>query len=95
MDRTDLVTHDIGNMVGYAFAARYPGRVTRFVLVDAPLPGIGPWGEIVSSKALWHFSFGGPDGERVVAGREPIYLDWLRTNRYVDGAADPRERRGR
>src|SRR5438067_8629595 len=24
--RTDLVTHDIGNMVGYAFAALYPDR---------------------------------------------------------------------
>jgi len=37
------VTHDIGNMVGYAFAAQYPGRVIRFALMDAPLPGIGPW----------------------------------------------------
>ena len=27
--RADLVTHDIGNMVGYAFAAQYPNRVTR------------------------------------------------------------------
>ena len=24
IDRADLVTHDIGNMVGYAFAAQYP-----------------------------------------------------------------------
>ena len=38
-----LVTHDIGNMVGYAFAALYRDRVTRFVLIDAPLPGVGPW----------------------------------------------------
>src|SRR5882672_2117943 len=60
IDRVDLVTHDIGNMVGYAFAAQYPNRVTRFILMDAPLPGVGPWDEIVRSKALWHFSFGGP-----------------------------------
>src|SRR6516162_5943542 len=26
-----LVTHDIGNMVGYAFAALYPQRVTKWV----------------------------------------------------------------
>jgi pimeloyl-ACP methyl ester carboxylesterase len=38
-----LVTHDIGNMVGYAFAARYRDRVTRWVVMDAPLPGIGGW----------------------------------------------------
>jgi len=36
IDQADLVTHDIGNMVGYAFAAQYPDRVTRFVLIDAP-----------------------------------------------------------
>ena len=29
VNRTDLVTHDIGNMVGYAFAAQYRERVTR------------------------------------------------------------------
>lgn len=35
----DLVTHDIGNMVGFAFAAEHRDRVTKFVLIDAPLPG--------------------------------------------------------
>ena len=73
--KTQLVTHDIGNMVGYAFAAENPGRVTRFVLMDAPLPGIGPWEEILKNPLLWHFRFGGPDMERLVAGRERIYLD--------------------
>jgi pimeloyl-ACP methyl ester carboxylesterase len=73
--RADLVTHDIGNMVGYAFAAQYPDRVARFVLIDAPLPGIGPWEEILKNPLLWHFRFGGPDMERLVAGRERIYLD--------------------
>ena len=38
-----LVTHDIGNMVGYAFAALFPQRVTKWVVMDAPLPGIGHW----------------------------------------------------
>ena len=71
----DLVTHDIGNMVGYAFAAQYPKRVTRWVVMDAPLPGIGPWDEIIKSPLLWHFNFRGPDVERLVAGRERIYLD--------------------
>jgi pimeloyl-ACP methyl ester carboxylesterase len=73
--RANLVTHDIGNMVGYAFAAQYPNRVARFVLIDAPLPGIGPWEEILKNPLLWHFRFGGPDMERLVAGRERIYLD--------------------
>jgi pimeloyl-ACP methyl ester carboxylesterase len=75
IDKTDLVTHDIGNMVGYAFAAEHRDRVTRFVLIDAPLPGVGPWEEILKNPLLWHFRFGGPDMERLVAGRERIYLD--------------------
>jgi pimeloyl-ACP methyl ester carboxylesterase len=85
IDRADLVTHDIGNMVGYAFAAQYPGRVASFIIMDAPLPGVGPWDEIVRSRALWHFSFQGPDAERLVAGRERIYLDRF----WNEFSADP------
>ncbi|MET0250764.1 MAG: alpha/beta hydrolase [Novosphingobium sp.] len=73
--RVDLITHDIGNMVGYAFAAQNRDRVSRFVLMDAPLPGVGPWEDILKNPLLWHFRFGGPDMERLVAGRERIYLD--------------------
>jgi pimeloyl-ACP methyl ester carboxylesterase len=75
IEQIDLVTHDIGNMVGFAFAAQHRERVKRFVLIDAPLPGIGPWDEILKNPVLWHFRFGGPDMERLVAGRERIYLD--------------------
>lgn len=75
IDKADFVTHDIGNMVGYAFAAQYPDRVTRWVVIDAPLPGIGDWDEILRNPLLWHFNFRGPDVERLVKGRERIYLD--------------------
>jgi pimeloyl-ACP methyl ester carboxylesterase len=75
IDEADLVTHDIGNMVGYALAAQHPQRVTKWVVIDAPLPGIGPWDEIIKSPMLWHFNFRGPDAERLVSGRERIYLD--------------------
>jgi pimeloyl-ACP methyl ester carboxylesterase len=75
IDRAALVTHDIGNMVGFAFAASYRSRATRLAVIDAPLPGVGPWDEIVRNPLLWHFRFGGPDMERLVKGRERIYLD--------------------
>src|ERR1700756_881772 len=42
VQKADLVTHDIGNMVGYALAAQYPARITRWILIDAPLPGPDP-----------------------------------------------------
>jgi pimeloyl-ACP methyl ester carboxylesterase/uncharacterized RmlC-like cupin family protein len=73
--RADVVGHDIGNMVAFAFAEAHQDRTTRLVMMDAPVPGIGPWEEILKSPLLWHFRFGGPDMERLVAGRERIYLD--------------------
>ncbi|MGB6285739.1 MAG: alpha/beta hydrolase [Xanthobacteraceae bacterium] len=87
IDKVDLVTHDIGNMVGYAFAAQHPERVRKFVIIDAPLPGIGPWDDIIRSHALWHFSFYGPDAERLVKGRERIYLDRF----WNEFSADPKK----
>jgi hypothetical protein len=41
-----------GNMVGYAFAAQYPARVTRFVIMDAPLRDVGTWDEIACCLLL-------------------------------------------
>jgi pimeloyl-ACP methyl ester carboxylesterase len=84
--KVDVVAHDIGNMVGYAFVAEQPDRVTHLVLMDAPIPGIGPWDEILKSPLLWHFRFGGPDMERLVKGRERIYLDRF----WNDFSADPK-----
>jgi len=84
--KVDLVTHDIGNMVGYAFAAQYPQRVARWVAMDAPLPGIGDWDKIAAGPKQWHFYFYGPDEERLVAGRERIYLDRF----YDEISADPK-----
>jgi pimeloyl-ACP methyl ester carboxylesterase len=73
--KADVVAHDIGNMVAFQVAARYPQRVRKLVVIDAPVPGVGPWDEILKNPLLWHFRFGGPDMERLVAGRERIYLD--------------------
>ena len=81
-----LVTHDIGNMVGYAFAAQNRGRVTRWVVMDAPLPGLGNWDDVIKDQRTWHFDFYGPDEERLVAGRERIYLDRF----YNELSADPK-----
>jgi pimeloyl-ACP methyl ester carboxylesterase len=86
IDRVAVVSHDIGNMVAYAFAAQFRERVTRWAVLDAPLPGIGPWDEILKSPMLWHFNFRGPDVERLVAGRERIYLDRF----YNELSANPK-----
>jgi len=74
-DGATIVGHDIGTMVAYAYAARYRDKTEKLIVMDAPVPGIPPWDSIVRLPALWHFDFGGPDAERLVAGRERIYLD--------------------
>jgi pimeloyl-ACP methyl ester carboxylesterase len=84
-DHAAVVGHDIGLMVAYAYAAQYPATVDRLVMMDAPIPGIDPWDEVIRNGALWHFSFGGPDAERLVQGRERVYLDRF----WNEFAADP------
>ncbi len=75
--REAVVGHDIGLMVAYAFAAQFPSEVTRLALMDAPIPGVGPWEQILPTPALWHFNFYGKYAEALVKGRERIYLDRL------------------
>ena len=75
VDQAALVSNDMGSLVCFAFAAQYRDRVTRWVQMEAPIPGVGPWEQIAANPATWHFGFGGPDMERLVAGRERIYLD--------------------
>ena len=89
-DRTFVVAHDIGNMVVYAYAALYPDKVERLVVMDAPIPGIEPWSEILQNPGVWHFNFHGPDAERLVAGRERIYFDRI-WNDFTGDPAKPDE----
>ena len=89
-DKTSVVAHDIGNMVAYAYAAMYPEKVDRLVVMDAPIPGIEPWDEILLNPGVWHFNFHGPDAERLVAGRERIYFDRI-WNDFTGNPSKPDE----
>jgi pimeloyl-ACP methyl ester carboxylesterase len=73
-------------MVGFSLALQFPKRITRWVVIDAPLPGVGNWDAILRNPLLWHFNFRGPDVERLVQGRERIYLDRF----YNELSADPK-----
>ena len=64
-----------------------PTASRKWVVIDAPLPGIGNWDEILLNPKIWHFNFRGPDVERLVAGRERIYLDRF----YNELSADPKK----
>ena len=40
VQKAEVVGHDIGLMVAYAYAAQFPTEVTKLVLMDAFLPGV-------------------------------------------------------
>jgi pimeloyl-ACP methyl ester carboxylesterase len=82
--RAKVVGHDIGLMVGYAYAAQYPREVDRLVLMDAFLPGVGDWESVWLLRDLWHFHFYGEVPLKLVAGRERIYFEHF----WNDFAAD-------
>lgn len=79
-----VVGHDIGLMVAYAYAAQYPGEVSRVALMDAFLPGIGDWKSVWLMRDLWHFHFFGETPLALVKGRERIYFEHF----WNDFAAD-------
>ncbi|WP_077000841.1 alpha/beta fold hydrolase [Variovorax sp. KK3] len=84
--KASIVGHDIGLMVAYAYAAQFPSETDRVVLMDAFLPGIGPWQNVWLLRDLWHFHFHGPTPLALVKGRERTYFEHF----WNDFAADPK-----
>lgn len=82
--KAEVVGHDIGLMVAYAYAAQFPSEVTKLVLMDAFLPGVEGWEPIFNSPNYWHFRFHGPTPEALVQGRERIFFEYF----WNDLAAD-------
>ena len=80
-----IVGHDIGLMVAYAYAARYPKEVDRIALMDAFLPGVGNWRDVWLMRDLWHFHFYGKTPLALVHGRERTYFEHF----WNDFAANP------
>ncbi len=80
VERPVIVGHDIGALVGYAFARRYPSDLAGLVVVDTPLPGVAGWEETIASSAYWHLGFHRDTGrDRAVAdalvdGRQGVYF---------------------
>jgi pimeloyl-ACP methyl ester carboxylesterase len=84
VQKAEVVGHDIGLMVAYAYAAQFPAEVTKLVLMDAFLPGVSGWEPIYDHPGIWHFRFNGPTPEALVRGRERTYFDYF----WNDFAAD-------
>ena len=85
VQKAEVVGHDIGLMVAYAYAAQYPTEVTKLVLMDAFLPGVPGWEAIYDNPGIWHFRFHGPTPEKLVEGRERTYFSYFWNDLAADG----------
>lgn len=92
--------HDIGAMVAYAFARLYPETSRGVMMLDAPLPGLGPWEEIKASPMAWHINFHQAPAlaERLLSGRQATYFRYFLgpntfsdadVSHYAESYADP------
>lgn len=79
----DVVGHDVGSWMAYAWAADWRPDVGRVALLDALIPGLSaPRTDLSIDEAnrrSWHFAFNQLDGlsEVLIAGREEAFLTWL------------------
>ena len=94
-DRINLVSHDVGMMVGYAYACAYPETVRRLVLMEAALPGLGLEALYDAAKypRMYHLPlFEAPNGlaEALIAGRERLFVDhFMRQQAYNQDGLEP------
>ena len=82
--KAEVVGHDIGLMVAYAYAAQFSAEVTKLAVMDAFLPGVAGWEAVYNNPGIWHFRFNGPTPEALVKGRERTYFEHF----WNDFAAD-------
>jgi pimeloyl-ACP methyl ester carboxylesterase len=77
VEKAEVVGHDIGLMVAYAYATQFPAETEKLVVMDAFLPGVPGWEAIYNDPHTWHFRFNGEYPEALVKGRERIYFEYF------------------
>lgn len=73
----NVVGHDIGGMIAFAFTMQYPDFVSSVVWGECPLPGTSEYHAFKHDKNHWHFNFHGgqPDmAAWLVQGKERPYI---------------------
>jgi pimeloyl-ACP methyl ester carboxylesterase len=88
-DTIQVVGHDIGGMVAYAWAATHRDTVTRLTVLDVPLPGASLWDGILTDPLVWHFAFHQCRDvpEFLIAGRERGYVEYFLRGRTANHGA--------
>ena len=77
-----LIGHDLGGWIAYAYANEYPENVSHLGILEAPIPGLAGWDELLENPALWHFDFySTPEvPETLISGNEQFYLSYFFEN---------------
>jgi len=91
-EKADVVGHDIGSMVAFAYAANYPEATGKVVMLDVPhpdaelakwplLPTAGTFGDRIDENHAypWWFAFHQVKGlpEDMLEGRQEIEQKWF------------------
>ena len=88
----NLVSHDVGMMVAYAFASRYPADVRRLALTEAALAGLGleDLFDAAKNPRMFHLPlFEAPNGlaEALITGREKLFVSHMMRQQAYDTTA--------
>ena len=75
----DIVGHDIGGWVAYAYARLHPGDTRTAMIIETLIPGVEPFAEANLDVPLWHGEFHMiPDlPEALVADRQETYFRYF------------------
>ena len=91
----NLLSADIGAMVGYAYASRHPLETRRFLFAEAFIPGFGLEDHMnPATGGYWHLGFQGQVdvASMLVEGREEQYLMPLYKMMSTSGDVENRAR---
>ena len=88
----NLVSHDVGMMVAYAYASLYPSEVKRLVLTEAALAGLGleDLFDAAKNPRMFHLPlFEAPNGlaEALINGRERMFVAHMMRQQAYDTTA--------
>ena len=75
-EKINVVGHDIGGMIAFAYASRYPDDTASVIWGECPLPGTSCYENVKGTPDVFHFVFHQvPDlPEFLIAGKEREYL---------------------